>query len=69
MRIFDLFRHGYEIGNLHGRSGERRRANWEVLAFQPIAWLPGTDTDSLLQGYQEGFKDGITVRHIMRRPD
>ena len=65
MAIFNIFRKGYELGNQHGRVGERRRADWELRALTPVSWLPGVDSKSFLDGYNQGFVDGIAARHLI----
>lgn len=65
MVIFDIFRSGYDKGYQDGKSGNRHRAEWELLALKPVSWLPGVDADSYVQGYRQGFSDAIAARYFL----
>lgn len=62
MRIFNMYRRGYELGYADGSQRRRRRPDWEVLAGTPISWLPLVDRQSLSQGYQDGFSSGAAAQ-------
>lgn len=72
MKIFDLFQRGYRIGNEHGANGARRRPQWELALMNPITWCPGVDQESFINGYIQGYHDGIalhfTIAKIVRLP-
>lgn len=66
MKIFDLYRAGFELGSAHAQAGQRRRAKWELAVFHPVTWLPGVDTDSFNEGYIQGYHDSSAIRAIIR---
>lgn len=65
MVLFDLYRRGFELGHLHGRQGERRRASWELKMLSPVTWAPFVDVPSFLSGYKNGFDAGATTQKIL----
>lgn len=66
-KIFDIYRSGHNRGIQHGFAGQRRRADWELrMLTSPLTWLPGTNTDSYVCGYQDGYALGISMRNGMR---
>ncbi|GHT95256.1 hypothetical protein FACS1894116_10480 [Betaproteobacteria bacterium] len=65
MKIFDLYRSGYKLGNLHGKKRERRRAGWELFVTHHLVWLPGTDSSSFISGYYDGYRDGVMFASII----
>lgn len=67
MKIFDLYRSGFELGVTHAQTGQRRRAKWELTAFHPLTWLPGVDTGSFYEGYNQGYHDGSAIRAVINR--
>lgn len=56
--VFDVYRSGYGLGLRHSHAGARRRANWELILFRPLIWVPLVNTASYLEGYQSGYRDG-----------
>ena len=66
MKIVDLYRRGYALGNGHGQDGERRRAKWELAIMHPLTWIPGIDQASFVAGYLDGFRDGLLLRSVRR---
>jgi hypothetical protein len=62
MKIIDLYRGGYKLGNMHGQQGERRKAEWELAVTHPLTWLPGVDQSSFFSGYLDGYRDGMALR-------
>lgn len=67
MRLFDLYRSGYALGNQHGQYYNRRRANWELVLTHPLTWLPGVDQLSFISGYHDGYRDGAALSAALRR--
>lgn len=59
MTIFNIFRGGYLLGQLHANNNQRRKANWEILASRPLTWIPFFDSATYLKGYDQGYKDAL----------
>ena len=67
MSIFNIYLSGYNLGHRHAILGERHRAIWELLLFNPITWLPGVDRISYINGYATGYHDSLMMRSWMRQ--
>lgn len=67
--IFDLFRSGFEAGHRAGRSGQRRRARWELFLASPVLWTPLlVDRGSFYDGYAAGFQEGaVAAKYLSLR--
>lgn len=67
-KLFDLYRSGHNRGIQDGYGGQRRLAEWELRMLTTLlTWLPGTNTDSYVHGYQDGFALGISMRHGLQQ--
>lgn len=65
MQIFDMYRGGFRKGLARGQQGHRRQARWELLLTNPVAWLPGVDWASFMQGYYDGYQTGTLHMALM----
>lgn len=66
--LFDTYRSGNQLGHEHGRSGQRRRAAWELRLTRPWPlWLPLVNVDSFILGYQIGYADAMRLQEALRQ--
>lgn len=65
--LFDTYRSGYQLGQDHGRSSQRRRAAWELRLTCGRLWLPLVDTGSFIEGYHCGYADAMRLQAALRQ--
>ncbi|GHU30448.1 hypothetical protein AGMMS50256_17400 [Betaproteobacteria bacterium] len=69
MNIFDLYRKGYQLGSEAAQQGARRRSLLELRLLYPSTWIPGVDAETFVNGYREGYSDGMAARQLQQALD
>jgi hypothetical protein len=64
--LIDTYRSGYDLGQTHGRSRQRRRAAWELRLTRGMLWLPLVNVGSYIDGYHTGYSDALRLQEAFR---